>query len=369
MTSAYRATRWVCPAVCWSRASIVTASVSRSDCHRRRCSARSCAFSTATAAEEASAPPASSSSALNGPPRLFTAWNTPMTLPSPRLRMGKVSRERVRKPLRRSLSLLCRGSLYASGMLMTSPVCATVPAMPRPIGRRISSLPIATRDHSSPLSWSTMKIVARSASSICPVVSAMSWRSVSRSVSLIKRRVTSRSRSRRSTDEIGLIAHLSGLDLLQHRPHGFGHTLEQHLVTSLERPVPLVEDLDDADDRAIIGAPHGADERVERAEARAMVDIAVEARIGVGVGHVDGLARGGDVAGQAPAEREPYLDGRALCDLRPELVVLGIDEEDRRALRIRRLAAEIDETAEIRIAVPLHGQVAELHHDEGDLVV
>ena len=46
---------------------------------RRFCSAMSCAFSTATAADAPREASVSSSSCVKGPPRLFTTWNTPIT--------------------------------------------------------------------------------------------------------------------------------------------------------------------------------------------------------------------------------------------------------------------------------------------------
>src|SRR2546421_321166 len=118
-------------------------------------------------------------------------------------------------------------------MLMVSPVCATVPAMPTPNGNRISPtpFPVATRDQYS----------------------------------------------RRS-----------GLgDLREHRAHTLGDPLEQHLVAALERPTPLVQHLQDADDGAARAIPHRNDEHVQGPVAAPKVDVAVEARIRVCVRYVD----------------------------------------------------------------------------------
>ena len=128
-----------------------------SDSQRRFWALTSWAFSTATAAEEASEPSVTSSSIVNSPAALLIAWKTPMTAPSCPV-IASVRRLRVRKPVRLSFSGLNRGSAYASGMLIVSPVFATVPAMPTPNGNRISPTPwpIATRDQYSCFSWSTM---------------------------------------------------------------------------------------------------------------------------------------------------------------------------------------------------------------------
>src|SRR3954471_9048118 len=62
-------------------------------------------------------------------------------------------------------------------------VWATAPAMPRPMGKRISVIPTpcATFDHNSPRSRSTRKSVQRSASTVRRAAPTISWSNRSRS--------------------------------------------------------------------------------------------------------------------------------------------------------------------------------------------
>ncbi len=105
----------------------------------------------------------SRSDAPNPPSRLFSSWRTP-TMRPPRFRIGTQRIERVRKPDRRSTDESNRGSAHASSTTIVSPVAATVPAIPFPIGRRISetSPSIGIRAQISCFASSTKKSVPRS---------------------------------------------------------------------------------------------------------------------------------------------------------------------------------------------------------------
>src|SRR2546428_2364032 len=287
--------------------------------------------------------------------------------------------------------------------------------MPRPIGKRISLAPSATRDQSSFCSRSTMKIVARSAASRPAVATAIACSSASRWVTDMSCRVMSRmtsrrwptvrrsmrarrSSARRSTPPGGVPAALRlsfapsrrslrsrrspfpcpvtcrvapssmCVDALEDWRDGLGDLLEQHLVAALERPVTLVERLEHADGPAR-PAPHPDAQHVQRAEAGAQIDGPNEARVGVRVGDVDGLPRERGLTRETLPERKPDLGGGALRDARPELLLLVVDDVDRAALGIDRLRAQVDEPAQVGAAILLHRKVAQLHLDQCDLVV
>jgi hypothetical protein len=102
-----------------------------------------------------------------------------------------------------------------------------------------------------------------------------------------------------------------------------------------ELPAALVERLRDADDLALDGADRHAQD-VARGEAGLLVDRAVEAVVGVGVGDDQRLARGIDVAGHTAGIQDAYLAlDVALRDARVQLVGIGIVEEQRAAFGIQ----------------------------------
>jgi len=96
----------------------------------------------------------------------------------------------------------------------------------------------------------------------------------------------------------------------------------------------LVEQLHHAND-LLLGIEHRRGEDRPGLEAGQPVDLGIEARVGVGVGHVDDLAGGRRDAGEALADL--HADLRQWADLvhqhtRPQLAALLVDQEDRAAL-------------------------------------
>ena len=178
-------------------------------------------------------------------------------------------------------------------MLIVSPVAATVPAMPRPMGTRISTMPApwATFDQISLVRRSTRNSVERSACSTAEV----------RSMILRSRAVHLQLGGERLHDvqqELGGLAPL--LDLLhllgvaQRDGDLADEGAEQPLVVLVERlAVEAVEELEH-------GHHPAADVDDRRAQDRAgavagpAIDLLVEALVGVGVVDVDRLAAGRD---------------------------------------------------------------------------
>src|SRR5438309_1556420 len=108
---------------------------------------------------------------------------------------------------------------------------------------------------------------------------------------------------------------------------------EQLTVFLAERSVAaLVERLQDADDLAFQRAHRNAKDAL-RAVSRFLVHVPIEARIGVGVGNVDGLVRLSDGAGDPLAHREADLArAHALRDLAPQLGSRAVEQEQRAAV-------------------------------------
>src|SRR5439155_10484754 len=200
----------------------------------------------------------------------------------------------------------------------------------------------------------------------CPVMlfalgSARPWRPPPRRLDSARRARSSR-RSRSS------LAPSLARDLLEDGRDDVGDLLEEHLVAPLERAVALVERLDHADGAALL-APYRDDERVVRAIAGAFVDVAIESRVGIRVGHVDRLAGERSLSREARADGHSDLGGHPLGHSSPDLVLRAVDDVHRRALGVDRLRAEIDEAFEVGLAVTLDAQVTELYLNERDLVV
>lgn len=84
-----------------------------------------------------------------------------------------------------------------------------------------------------------------------------------------------------------------------------GERFERLLVVARERAAALVHHLDDADQRAAYEDRHA--QNGGRLVAGLRVDVAIEARIGVGVGNVEHLAVEGHLAGNAGADGEADL--------------------------------------------------------------
>mmetsp|Transcript_24732 Transcript_24732/g.35517 ORF Transcript_24732/g.35517 Transcript_24732/m.35517 type:complete len:260 (-) Transcript_24732:297-1076(-) len=123
------------------------------------------AFCSAMPACMASISMTSSSMRPKGPVRLLMACSTPTTLLSI-VRMGMHRMVVVRYPEALSALLLNLGSEYASTMLIVSPVAATVPAMPWPMGTRMFFAPSAMLSTNSWVTLSRVNIVALSQSRI-----------------------------------------------------------------------------------------------------------------------------------------------------------------------------------------------------------
>src|SRR4029077_2558573 len=72
---------------------------------------------------------------------------------------------------------------------------------------------------------------------------------------------------------------------------------------------------------------------------------------------------------EALTKRESDLGRGALGHASPELVALPVDDVHGASLGVDGLRAEIHESAQVRLAVLLYGEVPELDEDERDLVV
>src|SRR5207247_1816946 len=72
---------------------------------------------------------------------------------------------------------------------------------------------------------------------------------------------------------------------------------------------------------------------------------------------------------EALPHRQADLGRGALGDASPELLLLPVDDVHGAALCIDGLRAEVDEAAQVRLAVLLDSKVAKLDQDERDLVV
>ena len=109
------------------------------------------------------------------------------------------------------------------------------------------------------------------------------------------------------------------------------------MSTGVNGAAALVQHLDHAETLAgAVDQRHA--QHVARAEARRQVDRAVEARIGVGVGNVQHLARAERRADEPGAGRNAdLLLLAALGDLRPQLVGRLVVDEKRRALDLEEL--------------------------------
>src|SRR5207302_5672233 len=113
---------------------------------------------------------------------------------------------------------------------------------------------------------------------------------------------------------------------------------ERLLVVGVEALAPfLVAGLEDPDDAAVLPG-HREGQQAPRAIPAALVRLGVEARIRVRIRDVDSLARRGDRARDPHTDRLTDLaDACAERDAGPDLVLLAIDDEDRRAVRIEQL--------------------------------
>jgi hypothetical protein len=97
-----------------------------------------------------------------------------------------------------------------------------------------------------------------------------------------------------------------------------------------------------------------------------LVEGRIEAQVGVGVGNVDGLARGEHRAGDAEVVGQADLHRlQALADFRPQFAGLFVVEEQRRALGIeqpRRLAHDLlQQRAQLDVGSDLGNDIDELH--------
>ena len=101
----------------------------------------------------------------------------------------------------------------------------------------------------------------------------------------------------------------------------------------------------------------------------AHVDLAIEARVRVRVWDVDRLAGERRLSREALAQSQADLGRGPLRDARPDLLLLLVDDVEGAALRVDGLGTQLDQAAQIRLAVSLHRQMPELHEDERDLVV
>ena len=108
----------------------------------------------------------------------------------------------------------------------------------------------------------------------------------------------------------------------------------------------LVDDLQGAEHAAILVA-HRCAQDGARAVARTHVDVAVEPLVLVGVLDVGELVVRHGPADDAGAPRDPDLRHLlALGDLRPQLVAVLVDQEQRGALRVRQQARRVHEALE-----------------------
>src|SRR5207247_6107166 len=85
--------------------------------------------------------------------------------------------------------------------------------------------------------------------------------------------------------------------------------------------------------------------------------------------YVDRLPGERGRAREALPHRQADLGRGALGDASPELLLLPVDDVHGAALCIDGLRAEVDEAAQVRLAVLLDSKVAKLDQDERDLVV
>ena len=133
------------------------------------------------------------------------------------------------------------------------------------------------------------------------------------------------------------------------------------LVLRAERKaVALVQRLDDAGHLSCRVAHRHAEDGVGPVSG-GPVDGAVEPFVGVRVGDVDRLSGLGDAAGDAAADRNADLLGRAVGDPRPKLAELAIDQEERAAICLRHLRRLVEDERQQRV------QVALGHHRLGDV--
>src|SRR4051794_15359284 len=105
-----------------------------------------------------------------------------------------------------------------------------------------------------------------------------------------------------SRDGIGTLAQ----GVLDGQGRRAGERGERLFVVRVESSAALVQDLEDADDDPILG-PHRDREHVACLEPGATVDVWVEARVGVGIGEINTLARAGHGPGDADSERDADL--------------------------------------------------------------
>jgi hypothetical protein len=113
-----------------------------------------------------------------------------------------------------------------------------------------------------------------------------------------------------------------------------------------EGAVALVEELDHADDLVAARADRGAED-VVGAVAGLLVDLLVEAGVGVGFGDEDRLAAREDGAGDADVARDADLAGEAaLRDARVAFARLADVEEDGAPVGAHRLVGDLDDALE-----------------------
>ena len=112
---------------------------------------------------------------------------------------------------------------------------------------------------------------------------------------------------------------------------------ERFFVQLREGTAALVHDLEHADHLRVLPG-HREREQALRVIARPLVAVGAPPRVRVRVGDVDRLARLRHRPGDADAHGDPDLaDAPAECHARPELVLVAVDDEDRRAVRVEEL--------------------------------
>src|SRR5437899_321310 len=132
-------------------------------------------------------------------------------------------------------------------------------------------------------------------------------------------------------------------------------------------PALLVHDLEHTDD-AIVLTGHREGEQASRAIAAALVGLGIEPRIRVCVGYVDRLPRSRDRPRDPDPHRQADLaNTRAERDARPELVLLAIDDEDRRAVRIEQRCRRLGHVAQERVQIGDRHEPAGHVQDEVEL--
>ena len=145
-------------------------------------------------------------------------------------------------------------------------------------------------------------------------------------------------------------------DVVQHRRDLRRHRLHQRQVLGGEDVGLAVQHLHHAEDAAAHVLQRHGDHRLGD-EAAHPVDVGVEVRVGVGVPEKEALPGGHHVAGDACPERQPDLvQPAAPEDPAPQLLLLGVEHEERRGLGLEQRAQPVHHRPEQGVHVADGGQ-------------